>query len=342
MQLSVEDIRTSVTRLAPQNGVDEDLSQRWLEALGPLDSQALSTFGAADMLACRLDLKRRKMTKLLYGLGILLAIALWTALDGVAQLWMTAAYLTFLASIVLVLKRLRQSDLADDQLDYRFLAETLRIQNYWRLLDASPENDQPSDGPDDDASGVRYQVLTSLLSQQAIEIGWIREALRICGSDPTPVRLARDSRARLLHFWVQDQHTYFLKTAKKYEKQKRQLGTVAIACGLIGLVAASCVILIDQGFLDREWRHMCAISAAVLPAISLLLQSYSDRMALQAQAKNMTRMSAVFGRFLYRLNKNRPNTMPRAQEIHALGEEALTESINWLVLRRSRPASMPT
>jgi hypothetical protein len=285
-------------------------------------------------------MKRRKMTLLLYGLGILLATALWTGLDGVAQLWMTAAYITFLALIILVLKRLRRSDLADDQLDYRFLAEALRIQNYWRLLDPASQSAEQSNRSEYRGC-IQDHALTSLLSQQAIEIGWIREALRTCGIDPTPIRLERHFRARILRFWVEDQHVYFLKTAKKYEKQKWLLSTIAIIFGLIGLAAAGYVVLIDQGFLGIDWRHLSAISAAVLPAISLLLHSYSDQMALHAQAKNMTRMGLVFGRSLYRLNKDGPDAMPRAQEMKALGEEALTESVNWLVLRRSKPATLP-
>ena len=65
-------------------------------------------------------------------------------------------------------------------------------------------------------------------------------------------------------------------------------------------------------------------------------------MAIEEQAKNAARMSAVFGRFKERLDGIGSDKMPPARLLRVLAQEALSESVNWLILRRSKPAVLPT
>ena len=333
-----EVVARSLRHLSPPDDAGSTIHKCWLERASSSDRLVMNVFATADLAASALDRKRVKITRLLYLAGMVLALALWIGLDQVAQLWMVAMYLSALAAIFALYTRLKRADLSTDQLSYRLLAEALRVQIYWRMLDRGDSD--PADRADGEM--LHAMVLDGLLSQQAVEIGWIREALRICGADRKPTRLARDHRARLIHHWIEDQYNYFVKTEHRYERQHVLLGKAAAIAALSGITSAGGVIWIDQHDLSDALRHWASIAAASLPAAALLLESYKDRMAIEEQAKNMARMRAVFGRMKSRLKDMSPNHMPPANVIRVFGQEALAESINWLILRRSKPTALPT
>lgn len=333
-----EAVARSLRYLSPPDEAGAIIHEHWLERASSPDRLVMDVFATADLAASTLDRKRVKLTRLLYLAGMALALALWIGLDKVAQGWMVAVYLGALAAILALYTRLKQHDLSTDQLNYRLLAEALRVQIYWRMLDEG--DDDPADRADGEM--LHAMVLDGLLSQQAVEMGWIREALRICGTDRKPTRLAGDRRARLIHHWIDDQYNYFVKTEHRYERQHVLLGRAAAMAALGGIISAGCVIWIDQHDLSEVLRHWASIAAASLPAAALLIESYKDRMALEEQAKNMARMRAVFGRMKSRLKDMPPHHMPPANLIRVLGQEALAECVGWLILRRSKPTALPT
>ena len=89
-------------------------------------------------------------------------------------------------------------------------------------------------------------------------------------------------------------------------------------------------------------RHLTSIGAATAPAFSLLLQADVDKLALEEQSKNMQRMTLVFTRAHARrarlsLQGGRANAW-----LVEIGRESITETINWLILKKSKPAGLPT
>ena len=185
-------------------------------------------------------------------------------------------------------------------------------------------------------------VLDSVLSQHALEMKWLREVLRLCGSDHEPTRLSRGNRAHYLHHWIGDQYRYFLKTEQRYELQNTMLRRASLFGLVGGVVAAASVVWIDQHELPETLRHFAAIAAASLPATVLLLESYRERMTIEDQSNSMARMRAVFGRVHDRLKNTKNDQMPPVGLIRALGQESLAESANWLIMRRSKPTVLPT
>jgi Ni/Fe-hydrogenase subunit HybB-like protein len=117
---------------------------------------------------------------------------------------------------------------------------------------------------------------------------------------------------------------------------------IALCSALVGILAAAVTISIDVARFDLpDWRHLTSISAAVLPALALLLQSYSDRLAIDEQSKSALRMQRVFSQIQKRLSSHARDKDTPEGFIHVLGVEALSECANWLVLRKSKPPSMP-
>jgi hypothetical protein len=340
-KLQSDDLALSLRYLSPPGEEGSAIHDHWLEHASRLDRNVINVFGAADVLASKLDNERLRYTRFLYMAGLALALALWTGLDKVAQGWMVAVYLSALAVIVAIYVRLKRHDLALGRLDYRLLAEMLRVQIYWRMLDGH-ENEPESDETQADAEMLHAMVLDGVLSQHALEMEWLREVLRLCGTDREPTRLSRRNRAQYLHHWIGDQYRYFAKTEQRYDCQNTMLRRASLAAVVAGVVAAACVVWIDQHELSETLRHFAAIAAASLPATVLLLESYRERMTIEDQGNSMARMKAVFGRVLDRLKNTRHDQMPPAGLIRALGQESLAESVSWLILRRSKPTIFPT
>lgn len=336
-----DEIKQSLRYLSPSLDEGRLIHQRWLDKATDLDQAVINVFASADVMASRLDKKRLHLTRLLYSAGMVLALALCAGLDNVLQIWMVALYLISIAIITGLYWRLKRRDLAVEQLDYRLLAEALRVQIYWRMMDGVKNDEETGDEPPE-AEFLHATVLDGLLSQQAEEMGWIREVLRLCGTDQKPTHLSREDRARHIHHWVNDQFAYFQRTERRYDRRATIMGRVVIAAGVSGIIAAACVVWIDQQHLAETLRQYTSIAAAALPALALLVESYKDRLAIEEQAKNMARMKAVFSRMVVRLGQIPIDQMPPLGLIRALGQEALAENVSWLVLRRSKPTVLPT
>jgi hypothetical protein len=339
--IQTDDLAASLRYLSPPAEEGSAIHDRWLESVSKLDLSIINAFGAADVLAIKLDNVRLKYTRILYMAGLVLALALCTGLDRVAQGWMVAVYLSALSLIVAIYLRLKRHDLSLGRLDYRMLAEILRVQIYLRMLNGH-ENKPESVNSQADADPLHVMVLDSVLSQHALEMKWLREVLRLCGSDREPIRLSRETRAHYLHHWIGDQYQYFLKTEHRYELQNTMLRRASLFCLVGGVVAAASVIWIDQHELPETLRRFAAIAAASLPATVLLLESYRERMTIEDQSNSMARMRAVFGRVHDRLKNTKNDQMPPVGLIRALGRESLAESANWLIMRRSKPTVLPT
>jgi hypothetical protein len=121
------------------------------------------------------------------------------------------------------------------------------------------------------------------------------------------------------------------------------LDKLAIGSVLLGAMAAVATLVHDlANHGDPFLRHFVAIAAAVFPAAAVLLQSYRERLAVDEQAKSNLRMQWVFERARSHLASRGPLAELPPAAVRSLGEEALMECANWLVLRKSKPPSMPT
>lgn len=332
-------IRQAAIWLSPSKEANEQL-QQWM---GPLDRRLISVHAVADALAMRVETERLNLMRGLYLLGAALAICLWTGLDNVLQLWMAGAYAALVMALFFGVRRIRRSDLSEDPLSYRFLAEALRVQLYWSIAHATEARTDASSRLSQAGNWEVLRVLDALLSQQAQEIGWVREALRIGALNPNAGRAIPEAskRAHIEH-WIGGQLSYFTSAERRHERRSGRIERESLICAVLAILCATGVVVVDAlGTMSADTRHIFAIAAAVLPAIALLLQSYSDRLALEEQQKSSVRMRAVFTRAQRVVVGNSRSVQKSSHLIRALGQEALTECAYWFVLRKSKPAKIP-
>lgn len=289
---------------------------------------------SADIVATVRERERRKVVLMMYVLAGMLALTLWTGLDGILQPVMAVFYLAITVALFALFRRLKSSSLADIPLYFRFLSEVLRISIYARLA--------PCRERDGSSEPLSIQPLESLLVQQLHEIGWIREALRmdLCS---IPDHVSADLAREYHNHWIETQLAYFRRSEIRYLRTANVNRRLSWALGLTGLMAAAAVFTHDMSdWQEPALRHFLSISAAVLPAMAILLQSFRDRMVIEQQAKSAIRMQWIFGR-AQEFQTGKDTGQARTTEfLEALFSEALLEATTWLVSRKSRPPSIPS
>ena len=287
---------------------------------------------AADRLAVSCEQKRRKLITFIHLLAAALAAVLWTGLDGVIQPAMAFLYAIMLLTIYVMYRIWRRPEVSDAPIYYRFLAEALRISVYWRVGTQSSATS---------SACFQKNVVGTLMQQQWHEIGWAKEFLRFDTGTPPP-QCPKRLQVEIVTFWINDQKNYFRHSENRSKELGRLLGTASWTLAFAGILAAAIVFYHDQAGLDhRTFRHVASISAAVFPAIGLLIQSYLESLGYTQREKTALRMQWIFDRADTRLRLALTEA-DRMTAVRDLCGEALLEAVNWLIFRKAKPPSMPT
>jgi len=200
-------------------------------------------------------------------------------------------------------------------LDYRALAEALRVQIFWQL------------------SGINKSVADFYSRKHREELEWIRISIRaLCTynwvADQVNLELVK-------RYWVDNQRRYFQKRAEKSRKRHRNAKRAANALFVLGLITG----LFLLPFSHEPWLEKILIILMVLfPAMGAAAGGYSEKMGFDFHAKQFETMERIFTRAKEAL-KAEPE---RSKEIlRELGKAALEENSDWVMLHRERPVELP-
>jgi hypothetical protein len=217
-------------------------------------------------------------------------------------------------------------------LDYRSLAEALRVRCFWAL------------------AGLKDSVADSYLSQLRGEMAWVRQALwSVC----PPTRrwrsefevLGEEEKKRRIELvranWVAEQARYFKETAQKNHRWASLLRFAGFGLAMAGWFFAFLLL-----FCGREGTAPGAdpfgpllLASSLLALFGGFLLVICERRFHESLAKHYGRLHTVFADGLIELEQNIAESDPsRIREtLRALGNEALAEHAQWLILRRARP-----
>lgn len=241
-------------------------------------------------------------------------------------------------------------------LDYRALAEALRVAVFWKLLGigVSPQAgtktaDQPSSV--DLSSGE--SVADAYPIRQPRELDWVKTCLRAlellderdAHSGPEH-RPELDGYAWARNSWVNGQLGFFSKRGPEHDRRADVLEIRSVALLILSIVLASILFALEQYFHwhHGELRHGIAIFTAGLSAgIAAVFAGYSEKLALNAQARQYDRMRALFERAYEILPESiKPDNFRHMQALYAeLGAEAMKENAEWVAIYRQRPIRPP-
>ena len=216
-------------------------------------------------------------------------------------------------------------------LDYRGLAEGLRVQLYWRLADVEIAPD----------SSLGYD---SFLQKQDVDLSWIRHAMRGTGLLRDGDSDADDARLRwVIARWVGTgghgagggQTAYFRDGGQRRERAYRVttlLGEIALAGGLAGALA----LLVGGDQLAASVRTQLLLAMGLLPLLAGIRESLSYRNADKELIKQFRFMHRLFESCRWRLDRATTDT-ERRHLLRALGCACLEEHAEWILLHRERP-----
>lgn len=249
------------------------------------------------------------------------------------------AYVGVIVAAYMVYRIANFREVKTRHLDYRALAEGLRLQFFWKL------------------SGLPDLVVDHYLSKQRTELDWIRDAIRRW-TEPIATVSVTPNWTTVGKHWLENQFSFFSNTARR----NRKWHWIELGCYwtlLMALVLVGVAILVNQwddlpGFSDAFRREtltgfskhsLLAIAMTLLPAGAAGITAYSLKMAFSEQRKQYERMRDLYQRGLICFETAVQNdTLDRdkliQKVVRELGKEALAENGDWVLLHRERMVEM--
>ncbi len=286
-------------------------------------------FQTADSLAIHYQLRVNSSLRAIHLLAIMMGLVflVYSEFDGPGYMVLTFLGLFFTGVIVHIIGSSR--DWHRKYLDYRALAEGLRVQLYWNL----------SGVVDTESAGFAYD---NFLQSQDVDLGWIRHVMRqasmnrIRGQSPDPGWVGW-----VIDEWIgrpvsgRGQLAYYSRKQMYNTSRFRRTRILGSLCLWAGIMIA--VLLFLQGTDgDGERRRVLLVLMGVLPLVAGIWDAYSHKKAEKELIKQYGFMSRVFLKARKLLDSSIDITFHR-QVLRALGQAALDEGAEWLLMHRERP-----
>lgn len=211
-------------------------------------------------------------------------------------------------------------------LDYRALAEGLRVQFYWAVGGVTQPN----------ASSFTHD---SFLQAQDPEIGWIRNVMRVAGTRVDASR--RRSQFGLdvaVREWIgsadSGQLGYFRSRTRSKNARKKLTERLGRAC-LAASAGVAAVFLFAESQIPDDLHGPLMIALGLLLLLFAVRHSYASSIAEEELIKQYEFMLRVFDDAHSRVPMAN-DAMEKRQILYALGHTALDEQAQWLLTHRER------
>ena len=222
----------------------------------------------------------------------------------------------------------RRRDWHRKYVDYRALAEGLRVQRWWRRAGIAE-------------AGSSAFVHDSFMQKQDIELGWIRNVMRTASMDSMDTTsVPEGALAMVISEWIGEPGSggqldyYTRKTADRSRTHRttRGLGRVSLWVGIsIGMFLA-----LFQRRLGTDNTTMLVTAMGVLAIIAAARESYAYRKGDKELIKQYRYMFGIFANARMKLDATHDDGSKR-EILRALGEAALAEHSEWALMHRERP-----
>jgi hypothetical protein len=263
-----------------------------------------------------------------YTLAGLMGIALTCFSHLAAQDYLIFVFLLLFASGAFVAVLARHRGWHRKYLDYRALAEGLRIQAYWRRAGVS--------------TGSAHEFAhDNFLQKQNIELGWIRNVMRAASLHPPtgPVQPAPAALASVIAEWVGESgksgqlHYYERKTVERagLHRITETVGSISLWGG-IGISVFLAVFVFK---LSQDTKTLLVTIMAVLSIVAAVREAYAYRKADKELIKQYRFMQRIFTCARAALNRTQDSAEQR-EILLSLGDAALTEQAEWTLMQRER------
>jgi len=214
-------------------------------------------------------------------------------------------------------------------LDYRALAEGLRVQFYWCLAGVI------------DVQSAEF-AYDNFLQKQDVDLGWIRHVMRNVSLSRSRDQVPPEAWVDwVIEQWVGDeagktgQLSYY--RSKEMEKARRFrrttfLGRITLWVGMLIAV----ILAIAGTDMTDDHRTYLLVLMGILPLFAGVRDAYSHKKAEKELIKQYRFMSGILTN-ARRLLDSSDNVDFRRTVLRALGNAALEEGAEWILMHRERP-----
>jgi hypothetical protein len=276
--------------------------------------------------------------------------------------WLLFGYGVFLFALAGWLTYARRSQHQQRFLDYRALAEALRVAVFWKLagVDASSTGSKGAS-----FLPIAMHVFTSIADaypiKQPSELAWVKLCLRTlelldsaykAPAASLPV-IDEQSYGWARELWIGGQLSYFTNKSHAHHRSAELRERWSLGFLLIAPVLAAGLLWFyyfgGGAIAESPWHHGGTPHHALVFLIGILsggaaaLAGHTEQLALKAQARQYDRMRALFERaYMVLPGKFADITPPLAQAILVeIGSEAMKENAEWVAIYRQRPIRAP-
>jgi hypothetical protein len=305
-----------------------------LNDIPPLDlpagvEQANRHYRSADWLAMHFQKRVHMSLRSTYFLAALMGLAFLLYSEYTNLTWMVMLFLALFFTGVVFHFIGERRQWHRKYLDYRALAEGLRVQIYWNL----------SGVVDPVAAGFAYD---SFLNKQDVDLGWIRHVMRSAsmqrarGQAPEPAWVSW-----VIEQWIgQEGHgdgqlAYYSRKKLQnaiHHRRTGLLGQITLWCG----IAVAFFLLLFGSDVSEEQMRILMILMGALPLIAGVRDAYAHKKAEKELIRQYEFMSRIFGNARQLLDQSGDLIFQR-RVLRALGEAALEEGAEWILMHRERP-----
>ncbi|MDA8083100.1 MAG: hypothetical protein M0024_05535 [Nitrospiraceae bacterium] len=295
----------------------------------------LHHYAVADTLALHFQ---RKSNLTLGGILVLVVLAVFCLqlyLEFFKNQYMLLSYPLLLGAAYWWYKKTKDGDVQNKHLDYRAIAEGLRVQIFWNMI------------------ALNENVSEHYLRKQRSEMDWIRFAIRSCSLPMCNSKKCEDEKnnddigyaySLTEKHWVADQRNYFVKATEREsaELTKRESHTQALYLSGLGIVMS--MIVLHNVLHEFKFVHsVLIVSIGSLLAMAAAVQGYIEKRAFAEQEKQYARMRDMFAHASRHFSEAiQSKDFDKAREIVLdLGKEALAENGDWVLLHRAKPINVP-
>ena len=211
-------------------------------------------------------------------------------------------------------------------LDYRALAEGLRVQFYWAAAGVTSENESKF-------------THDNFLQTQDPELGWIRNIMRVAGTrcDAQP-KTSRKGLKFVLREWIGDSDSgqlgYYRRKADERLQRSRRTELLSKAGLIVSVLVVVAMIVFDETMPESMADQLMVLMGSVLLLVGIR-QGYAFSTAENELIKQYEFMLRIFRNAKRRLDGADSNK-ERRQVLRALGGSSLDEHAEWILMHRDR------
>lgn len=318
--------------------VERLLQERGMSSFQEITAPPASTRAAAERISryfCVADILadqfQRRVTITLgaiYTFAVLtgLAFMLYSELSGMDVLiFLFLAFLLIGLALAFIARRRQWHR---KYLDYRVLAEGLRVQFFWAAAGIHSE-------------GQTKFAYDNFLRQRDMELGWIRNVMRVAGTlgDAGPSAVDAAGLRYAVDHWIgvdsrAGQLDYYSSKASQRARANRVTGALTHLC-LWGGIAVAIALAFFLDAIGENMQVPLIVLMGILPLIAGVAETYTQRKADRELTKQYQFMAHVFSNARRRINEAADDD-ERREVLQGLGDAALSEHAEWILIHRER------